>query len=95
MGVSQEQVQEQLELVNQGKAALTDKTASITMSLDQIAEIIEILKVCWNTTGGQEEQSKLKQMTEEGLDPTKIMNQIEAIKNMQITATTHEVRVSI
>ena len=72
---------------------ITDNQSSLNVGelknkADSLDSIVLILKECWNTTGGNKKQKRLKEIIDQELDFSKIESTIDNIKNASISYTT-------
>lgn len=81
--ISQEQVQAAVDSIKESQSNLNIGT--LTTKTDVLDSVILILKECWNTTSGKEEQERLKQLTESNLDFSKVETALNSIKDAYIS----------
>ena len=84
--VSQEEVKLAVDSINDNQESLN--VGDLKTKIDNLESIILILKECWNTKGGNEKQTKLKELVDQELDFSKIEGIIDNIKNTTISYTT-------
>ncbi len=88
-GISQSEVEEAKTALKNAQNSFPS-TGSFQKSADVLMAITDILKECWNTTGGVKEQEKLKQLINSDFNYQKIEHSIEEVKNKEITVSTVE-----
>ena len=87
METSREQVEAVVDTIKELQASLT--VGTLTASLNTVTSTVDLLKEAWNTTGGDEKQSKLKSLIESDLSScANIEKTISMVKSSQITYTT-------
>ena len=84
--VSQEEVKLAVDSINDNQESLN--IGELKGKVDNLESIILILKECWNTKGGNEKQTKLKELVDQELDFSKVEGTINNIKSTTISYTT-------
>ena len=84
--VSQEEVKLAVDSINDNQESLN--VGDLKTKIDNLESIILILKECWNTKGGNEKQTKLKELVDQELDFSKVEGTINNIKSTTISYTT-------
>lgn len=87
METSREQVKAAVDSIKESQNSLS--VGTLTSSLNTVTSTVDLLKEAWNTTGGDEKQSKLKSLIESDLSScANIEKTISMVKSSQITYTT-------